>query len=131
MTKIYFPDDPPIQVHQSRVKQCPELFPKGFYWYGSKRHGPGRPPKNVQKKLEQIAAVLDQPANLNKDPLAEIVTDDSNGEDSRSTPDSIPVLKQQVTSPQSTVRRPEKEAKKSSHRYDLRRKNVSLGSGSK
>ena len=107
--KINFPDDPPIQVHQSIVQQCPELFSKGFYWYGSKRHGPGHPPKNVQKKLEQIAAVLDQPAaiNPNKDTLAEIVTDDSDGEDSQSTSDSIPVLKRQVTSPRSTVRRPE------------------------
>ena len=113
------------------MQQCPKLFPKGFYWYGSKRRGPGRPPKNIQKKLEQIAAVLNQPANPNKDSLAETVTEDSDGEDTQSTPDSIPVLKQQVTIPQSTVRRPEKGAKMSSHRYDLRRKNVSLGSGTK
>ena len=38
MTKIYFPEDQQILVHQSRVQVCPELFPQGFYWYGSKRH---------------------------------------------------------------------------------------------
>jgi len=60
--KIYFPDDPPIQIHQSRVQQCPEMFPRGFYWYGGKRHGPGHPPKHIQKKLEEITSVIDVPA---------------------------------------------------------------------
>ena len=58
--KIYFPDDSQIQIHQSRVQMCPELFPQGFYWYGKRRHGPGRPSKKVQKKLTEINANLEQ-----------------------------------------------------------------------
>ena len=109
--KIYFPDDAPIQVHQSRVQQCPELFPQGFYWYGRKRHGPGHPPKSVQKKLKQITtAVQDQPAAIN--PLAEMIaTDDSDDEGSPSMPDTTPVLKQQVTNKQSTDRKPTRNLK--------------------
>ena len=45
--KIYFPDDTPIQIHQSRVQRCPTSFPGNFYWYGSKRSKPGRPPKKL------------------------------------------------------------------------------------
>ena len=44
-SRIYFPDDGTIQVHLSRVSGCPMEFPRGFYWYGGCRAGPGRPPK--------------------------------------------------------------------------------------
>ena len=44
----YCPQDGQIQIHQSRVKPCPD-FPAGFHWYGSHRHRPGRPPKWVDK----------------------------------------------------------------------------------
>jgi len=53
-----------MQIHQSRVQRCPEMFPQGFYWYGGKRNGPGRPPKHVKKKLEQITSVIDVPAAI-------------------------------------------------------------------
>ena len=49
--KVYFPQDPQIRVHQSRVKLCPSGFPAGYYWYGTKRRGPGRPPKWVMTLL--------------------------------------------------------------------------------
>ena len=42
--KVYFPQDGRIQVHQTRIQHCPDI-PAGFYWYGGKRSGPGRPPK--------------------------------------------------------------------------------------
>ena len=32
--KIFFPIDPPVQVHQSIVNKCPPSFPNDFYWYG-------------------------------------------------------------------------------------------------
>ena len=69
MKKIYFPDDPQIQIHQSRVQMCPELFPQGFYWYGKRKHGPGCPSKKVQKKinanLEQSLSNADsQPSEI-------------------------------------------------------------------
>ena len=56
--KMYFPDDPQIQVHQSRVQMCPDSFPSGFYWYGNRKHGPGRPSKKIQKGLAQINTTL-------------------------------------------------------------------------
>ena len=49
--KIYFPRDDPIQVHQLRVKPCLVRFPAGFFWYGAKCRGPGRPPQWVQNLL--------------------------------------------------------------------------------
>ena len=51
-TKVYYPQDGTIHVHQSRVSCCPAQFPAGFYWYGGKRKGPGRPPKWVERLLE-------------------------------------------------------------------------------
>ena len=50
--RVYHPQDSPIHVHQSRVCLCPEDFPAGYYWYGGKRKGPGRPPKWVGRLLQ-------------------------------------------------------------------------------
>ena len=50
--KVYFPRESPIQVHQVRVKLCPRGFPAGFYWYGAKQQGPGRPPRWVLANSE-------------------------------------------------------------------------------
>ena len=35
--KLFFPEDPAIQMHQLRIQKCPSSFPKDFYWYGGKR----------------------------------------------------------------------------------------------
>ena len=50
-TKIYFLDDPSMQIHQTRVQHCPYLLSLGFYWYGAKRSKPGKPPKKLLKHL--------------------------------------------------------------------------------
>ena len=52
LTKVYFPQDCDIHVHQSRVKACPPQFPAGFFWYGGRRRGPGRPPRWVSEMLD-------------------------------------------------------------------------------
>ena len=52
VVKVYTPQDGQIQVHQSRVVRCPPELPAGFYWYGSRRSSPGRPPKWVDKLLQ-------------------------------------------------------------------------------
>ena len=61
VVKVYFSQDPSLQVHLSRV-QC-WTSPLGYYWYGSKRRGPGRPPKWVDQLLSgadfQNSAVAD------------------------------------------------------------------------
>ena len=49
---VYFPQDRSIQVHASRVRPCPPNFPAGFYWYGGKRRGPGRPPRWIDQLLQ-------------------------------------------------------------------------------
>ena len=54
--KVYFPDERPIQVHQTRVARCPHGFPAGYYWYGHRRSGPGRPPKWVERLLSDRGA---------------------------------------------------------------------------
>ena len=56
--KIFFPFDPPVQVHQSRVHRCPPSFPNNFYWYGGKKPKPGRPTKRIQKQLDAIDAQM-------------------------------------------------------------------------
>jgi len=60
VSKVYFARDGQIQVHQSRVKSCPPHFPHGFYWYGNKRRGPGRPPKWVAQILDEQTEILEE-----------------------------------------------------------------------
>ena len=55
-TKVYYPQEGELHVHQSRVCLCPHEFPVGFYWYGGKRWGPGRPPKWVERLLQSGSA---------------------------------------------------------------------------
>ena len=50
-TKVYFPLEDSIHVHQNRVKPCPVGFTPGYYWYGGRRRGPGHPPRWVEAVL--------------------------------------------------------------------------------
>ena len=50
-TRVYFPDEKSIKIHQSRVQMCTFNFPAGYYWYGKKQTSPGRPPKWVEQLL--------------------------------------------------------------------------------
>ena len=52
--KVYAPQDGQIQVHLHRVTRCPRDFPAGYFWYGSRRQGPGRPPKWLKKLQNQV-----------------------------------------------------------------------------
>eukprot|EP00731_Ephydatia_muelleri_P015595 Em0009g19a len=36
-SKVYFPEEGTIQVHQTRSTPCYPGFPNGFYWYGKKQ----------------------------------------------------------------------------------------------
>ena len=51
VVKVYFPEDGPIQIHQSRVSSCPPKFTAGFYWYGGNKKSEGRIPTWVQKLM--------------------------------------------------------------------------------
>ncbi len=44
---IFFPQYGQIRAHQTRVQTYSSQLPAGFYWYGPRRRGPGRPPKWV------------------------------------------------------------------------------------
>jgi len=56
--KIFFPLDPPIQVHQSRVNKCPPSFPNDFYLYAGRSSKPERPSKRIAKLLEAVITVM-------------------------------------------------------------------------
>ena len=53
--KVYFPEDPPLTIHQLRVCPSPDMLPPGFYWYGAKRRSSGRTPSWLQKMLSATA----------------------------------------------------------------------------
>ena len=40
-----------IKIHQNRVSHCPKEFPAGYFWYGGKRKGTGKPPRWVEELL--------------------------------------------------------------------------------
>ena len=63
--KVYHPQDSPIHVHQSRVCRCPAEFPAGYYWYGGKRRGPGRPPRWVDRLLQSGSTAHELPSESN------------------------------------------------------------------
>ena len=54
-----------IQMAQTkRVVWCPPELPAGFYWYGSRRSTPGRPPRWVDKLLQEtIPPTAPEPQN--------------------------------------------------------------------
>ena len=52
VVKVYRPQDGPIQVHKTRVTPCPDAFPAGYHWYGDHRFSPGRPPRWVDRLLQ-------------------------------------------------------------------------------
>lgn len=88
--KVYFPGEEQIRVHQNRVKPCPEGFPPGYYWYGSRRVGPGRPPKWVQKVLSSTPDSYDLPDENSPDVPAEdeVLTPDQESPQADSTEES-------------------------------------------
>ena len=47
-------------MHQIRVFKYPPTFLTNVYWYKGKRSKPGRPPKCVQKQLEEVDAEVEQ-----------------------------------------------------------------------
>lgn len=80
--KVYFPLEDPIQVYQNRVKPCPDGFTAGFYWYGGKRRGPGRPPRWVETVLSTDSPSEIEETVLSTDLPSEIElpeTDDDTG----------------------------------------------------
>ena len=70
-TKVYFPDEKSIKVHQNQVQICPFNFPAGYYWYGKKRASPGRPPKWVEQLLTSKETEHDHDDDATVDPCGD------------------------------------------------------------
>ena len=49
--RVYNSKGDQIHVHLHRVTRCPPNFPAGYYWYGERRYGPGRPPKWIDRLI--------------------------------------------------------------------------------
>ena len=45
VSKVYQPQDGTIQIHQSWVMPWQKDIVSGYFWYGHKKHSPGRHPK--------------------------------------------------------------------------------------
>ena len=75
---------------------CPPEFPAGFYWYGARRCGPGRPPKWINQMMNSQGTtdhnVSTEGADHDSDENDDTDTDAAReGEDSREELDSITV----------------------------------------
>ena len=75
VVKVYAPQDGQIQVHRMRVAPCPPELPAGFYWYGSRRSSPGRPPKWVNQLLNGDLFEEPGPATESENPPDEVEQD--------------------------------------------------------
>ena len=63
VTKVYRPQDGQIQVHKTRVTPCPDTFPAGYHWYGDRRASPGRPPRWIDRLLEDSLQTAESEPN--------------------------------------------------------------------
>ena len=70
VVKVYSPQDGQIQIHQNRVAPCPPELPSGFFWYGTRRARPGRPPKWVNQLLQGDLFTDPEDAELPENPSA-------------------------------------------------------------
>ena len=52
-TKVYFPQEEPIQVHQQHVTSSPPALVAGYYWHGLKKHSSGKVPQWVEKLMKE------------------------------------------------------------------------------
>ena len=63
-TKVYFPQQGQIQVHQQRVTKSPPALVTGYYWYGPKKHSNGKVPQWVEKLMIQEVETDTTPAQV-------------------------------------------------------------------
>ena len=56
VSKLYFPEDATLQVHQLRVCPSPAMLPAGFYWYGAKCQSPRCTPNNWLRQMLTVSS---------------------------------------------------------------------------
>ena len=66
---------------------CPPEFPAGYFWYGNKRHGPGRPPKWVDLMLNE-----EEPEETTEEQEPEGTAEEQESEESMSVEPPMEVL---------------------------------------
>ena len=102
-TRVYFPDEKSIKIHQSRVQMCPFNFPERYYWYGKKRTSPGRSPKWVEQLLSTSGTGDEHNDNAFKDQHGpdenENASMDQQGQDSPDENDCTDVTEEEVVMP--------------------------------
>ena len=81
--KVYFPQHGAVHIHQSRVCCCPSEFPAGYFWYGGRRKGPGRPPKWGDTLLD--SGLMPTCISSTTDQVGVPPEDESRGEESNET----------------------------------------------
>ena len=127
--KVYFPREDHVKVHQTRVKPCPDGFMAGYYWYGNKRKGPGRPPKWVENILADAPAGLsctETSAEESHEPAQGSETEadlrTGNEQENEPTVGTAPATEGDPTSHKTQVQDQEATGpRKGSGRYSLRR----------
>ena len=75
VTKVYFPEEGQIRVHQSRVKPSPRAFPAGSYIYKGKK-SQGRVPAWVERFLDD-SGPLQPTADQGENPRPDLFSADS------------------------------------------------------
>ena len=69
-TRVYFPDEPQVQVHQQWITRCPLKLVTGYYWYGSNKHSTGGTHKweeDFFQKEQEHNVETDHDSNVNTD----------------------------------------------------------------
>ena len=57
-TKVYFPQEGPVRVHQQRITSSPPALVAEYYWYGPKKHSSGKVPQWVEKLMKEDEKIL-------------------------------------------------------------------------
>ena len=96
VVKVYSPQDGQIQIHQNRVAPCPPELPSAFFWYGTRRARPDRPPKWVNQLLQGDLFTDPEHAEQREDPEDAQLPDDS----STMEPEEDPVNAEDSPSPE-------------------------------
>ena len=138
VVKVYFPQEPVIQVHQTRVCPCPVAFPPGYYWYGHKQHSSG-PPRWVENLLKECvlgqsvecegsytnhskSEDLDYPENFGPDNDVSPIVGESNATSEGLDPPDNEALPMVEPEPEVESEATERRDRSSKTKYPLRRR---------
>ncbi|KAL5515979.1 hypothetical protein EMCRGX_G001235 [Ephydatia muelleri] len=111
-SKMYFPEEGSIQVHQTRTTPCYPGFPNGFYWYGKKQTSQGHYPQWIDSIVPASSGAADGDSEDTSEPTT--ADDDTADQEPDDTAD------QELTRDQHTLP-PVHSRQTDSTRYSLRK----------